>query len=147
MVPCVSEPGHMPHEPDSLGATNAMKGKIFELLRKLDKSKAERESLVKKIEQMECYYEALVQELEENQKQMLEELQSLRSEHSTCLYRVQSTKSEMESMLQDMNEEILRFSEEKKNLESLSKELERRAIIEEAALKRARLNYSIAVGQ
>ncbi|TYJ45879.1 hypothetical protein E1A91_A02G085400v1 [Gossypium mustelinum] len=145
MVPCVSEPGHMPHEPDSLGATNAMKGKIFELLRKLDKSKAERESLVKKIEQMECYYEALVQELEENQKQMLEELQSLRSEHSTCLYRVQSTKSEMESMLQDMNEEILRFSEEKKNLESLSKELERRAIIEEAALKRARLNYSIAV--
>ncbi|KAK5840294.1 hypothetical protein PVK06_009187 [Gossypium arboreum] len=29
MVPCVSEPGHMPHEPDSLGATNAMKGKIF----------------------------------------------------------------------------------------------------------------------
>ncbi|PPR84762.1 hypothetical protein GOBAR_AA35948 [Gossypium barbadense] len=106
MVPCVSEPGHMPHEPDSLGATNAMKGKIFELLRKLDKSKAERESLVKKIEQMECYYEALVQELEENQKQMLEELQSLRSEHSTCLYRVQSTKSEMESMLQDMNEVI-----------------------------------------
>ncbi|TYI39367.1 hypothetical protein ES332_A02G093000v1 [Gossypium tomentosum] len=145
MVPCVSEPGHMPHEPDSLGATNAMRGKIFELLRKLDKSKAERESLVKKIEQMECYYEALVQELEENQKQMLEELQSLRSEHSTYLYRVQSTKSEMESMLQDMNEEILRFSEEKKNLESLSKELERRAIIEEAALKRARLNYSIAV--
>ncbi|TYG78935.1 hypothetical protein ES288_D02G101400v1 [Gossypium darwinii] len=147
MVPCVSEPGHMPHEPDSLGATNAMKGKIFELLIKLDESKAERESLVKKIEQMECYYEALVQELEENQRQMLEELQSLRSEHSFCLYRVQSTKSEMESMLLDMNEEILRFSEEKQNLESLSKELERRAIIAEAALKRARLNYSIAVGQ
>ena len=37
--------------------------------------------------------------------------------------------------------------EEKQDLESLSKELERRAIIAEAALKRARLNYSIAVGQ
>ncbi|XWS25241.1 hypothetical protein CRYUN_Cryun27aG0052500 [Craigia yunnanensis] len=147
MVPCVSVPGLMSHEPDFVGATNAMKGKIFELLRELDESKAERESLAKKMDQMECYYEALVQELEENQRQMLGELQSLRNEHSTCLYRVQSTKAEMETMRQDMNEQILRFAEEKQDLESLSKELERRSIIAEAALKRARLNYSIAVGQ
>ncbi|XVF36782.1 hypothetical protein REPUB_Repub19eG0088100 [Reevesia pubescens] len=147
MVSCVSVPGLMSNEPDSVGATNAMKGKIFELLRELDESKAERESLAKKMDQMECYYEALVQELEENQRQMLGELQSLRNEHSTCLYRVQSTKAEMETMRQDMNEQILRFAEEKQDLESLSKELERRAIIAEAALKRARLNYSIAVGQ
>ncbi|XP_022768285.1 myosin-9-like isoform X2 [Durio zibethinus] len=122
-------------------------GKIFELLKELDESKAERESLAKKMDQMECYYESLVQELEENQRQMLGELQSLRNEHSTCLYRVQSTKAEMETMRQDMNEQILRFAEEKQDLESLSKELESRAIIAEAALKRARLNYSIAVGQ
>ncbi|KAL4272328.1 hypothetical protein GQ457_13G021270 [Hibiscus cannabinus] len=147
MVPHGSEPGHMSHEPDSVGAANAMKGKIFELLRELDETKAERVSLVKKMEQMECYYEALVQELEENQGQMLGELQSLRNEHSTCSYKVQSTKSEMETMRQDMNEEMLRFSEEKQDLESLTKELERRAIIAEAALRRARLNYSVAVGQ
>ncbi|XWS21552.1 hypothetical protein CRYUN_Cryun30bG0064000 [Craigia yunnanensis] len=147
MVPFVSVPGLMSHEPDSVVATHAMKGKIFELLRELDESKAERESLAKKMDQMECYYEALVQELEENQRQMLGELQSLRNEHSTCLYRVQSTKAEMETMRQDMNEQILRFAEEKQDLECLSKELERRAIIAEAALKRAHLNYSIAMGQ
>ncbi|XWS23847.1 hypothetical protein CRYUN_Cryun28dG0050200 [Craigia yunnanensis] len=147
MVPCVIVPGLMSPEPDSVGATNAMKGKIFELLRELEESKSEQESLAKKMDQMECYYEALVQELEENQRQMLGELQSLRNEHSTCLYRVQATKAEMETVRQDMNEQILRFAEEKQDLESLSKELERRAIIAEAALKRARLNYSIAVGQ
>ncbi|XVF64707.1 hypothetical protein PTKIN_Ptkin09bG0189000 [Pterospermum kingtungense] len=146
MVP-VSMSSLMSHEPDSLGATNAMKGKIFELLIELDESKAERESLAKKMDQMECYYEALVQELEESQRQMLGELESLRNEHSTCLYRMQSARAEMETMRQDMNEEILRFAEEKQDLESLSKELERRAIIAEAALKRARLNYSIAVGE
>ncbi|XP_039003425.1 LOW QUALITY PROTEIN: GRIP and coiled-coil domain-containing protein 2-like [Hibiscus syriacus] len=147
MVPCISVPGLMPHEPDSMVATNAMKGKIFELLRELDESKVERESLAKKMDQMECYYEALVQELEENQRQMLGELQSIRNEHSTCLFRVQSAKAEVETMNQDLNEQVLRFAEEKQDLESLSKELERRAIIAEAALKRGRLNYSIAVGQ
>ncbi|KAH1057537.1 hypothetical protein J1N35_035602 [Gossypium stocksii] len=147
MVPCITVPGLVSHEPDSMSTSNAMKGKIFELLRELDESKAERESLAKKMDQMECYYEALVQELEENQRQMMGELQSLRNEHSTCLYRVQSANAEMEAMRQDMNEQVLRFAEEKQDLESLSKELERRAIIAEAALKRARLNYSIAVGQ
>ncbi|TYH65372.1 hypothetical protein ES332_D06G051400v1 [Gossypium tomentosum] len=147
MVPCITVPGLVSHEPDSMSTSNAMKSKIFELLRELDESKAEWESLAKKMDQMECYYEALVQELEENQRQMMAELQSLRNEHSTCLYRVQSANAEMEAMRQDMNEQVLRFAEEKQDLESLSKELERRAIIAEAALKRARLNYSIAVGQ
>ncbi|GLT32946.1 hypothetical protein SLA2020_075730 [Shorea laevis] len=147
MLPAVGIPGPVSHEPDSVDAATAMKEKIFELLRELDESKAERESLSKKMDQMECYYEALVQELEENQRQMLGELESLRNEHSTCLYGFQSTKAEMEAMHQEMNEQILRFAEDKQGLESLNKELERRAITAETALKRARLNYSIAVEQ
>ncbi|GLU16250.1 hypothetical protein SLE2022_326920 [Rubroshorea leprosula] len=147
MLASASVPGLVSHGPDSVDAAAAMKEKIFELLRELDESKAERESLAKKMDQMECYYEALVQELEENQRQMLGELQSLRNEHSTCLYRFQSTKAEMETMHREMNEQILRFAGEKQDLESLNKELERRAIIAEAALKRACLNYSIAVEQ
>lgn len=76
MVPCITVPGLVSHEPDSMSTSNAMKSKIFELLRELDESKAEWESLAKKMDQMECYYEALVQELEENQRQMMAELQS-----------------------------------------------------------------------
>lgn len=147
MLHCLNIPGLVSHEPDSIDATNALKGKIFELLRELDESKAEREGLAKKMDQMECYYEALVQELEENQRQMLGELQNLRNEHSTCLYTVSSTKTEMETMHQDLNEQLLRLAEDKRDLDSLNKELERRAITAEAALKRARLNYSIAVDQ
>ncbi|KAJ0085369.1 hypothetical protein Patl1_08466 [Pistacia atlantica] len=147
MLQCVSIPGLVSHEPNSINATNAVEGKIFELLRELDESKAERESLAKKMDQMECYYEDLVQELEENQRQMLGELQNLRNEHSTCLYTISSAKAEMEAMRQDLDEQILRFSEEKRDLESVNKDLERRASSAEAALKRARLNYSIAVNQ
>ncbi|XP_031272980.1 myosin-9 isoform X1 [Pistacia vera] len=147
MLQCVSIPGLVSHEPNSINATNAVEGKIFELLRELDESKAERESLAKKMDQMECYYEDLVQELEENQRQMLGELQNLRNEHSTCLYTISSAKAEMEAMHQDLDEQILRFSEEKRDLESVNKDLERRACSAEAALKRARLNYSIAVNQ
>lgn len=144
---CVGLPGLVSHEPNSLNPTNAVGGKILELLGELDHSKAERESLAKKMDQMECYYEVLIQELEENQRQMLGELQKLRNEHSTCLYTVSSAKAEMEAMRQDVTEQVLRFSEEKRDLESLNKELERRAFSAEAALKRARLNYSIAVNQ
>ncbi|CAK7347083.1 unnamed protein product [Dovyalis caffra] len=147
MLHCLNIPGLVSHEPDSIDTTNAMKGKIFELLRELDESKAERGSLAKKMDQMECYYEALVQELEENQRQMLGELQNLRSEHATCLYTVSSTKEEMETMRQDLNDQLLRLVEEKSDLDSLNKELERRAVTAEGALKRARLNYSIAVDQ
>ncbi|WCJ44540.1 hypothetical protein M5689_025201 [Euphorbia peplus] len=147
MLHCLNLPGLMSHESDAVDATDVMKGKIFELLRELDESKAERDCLAKKTEQMECYYEALVQELEENQRQILRELQTLRIEHSTCLYTVSSTKAEMESMHQDLNDQILRIAKEKHDLDSLNKELERRALTAEAALKRARLNYSIAVEQ
>ncbi|KAG6786239.1 hypothetical protein POTOM_007836 [Populus tomentosa] len=147
MLHCLNIPGLVSHETDSINTTNAMNGKIFELLRELDESKAERESLAKKMDQMECYYEALVQELEENQRQMLGELQNLRNEHATCLYTVSSTKAEMETMRLDLNDQLSRLVEDKRDLDSLNKELERRAVTAEAALRRARLNYSIAVDQ
>ncbi|KAL8144281.1 hypothetical protein V2J09_017313 [Rumex salicifolius] len=137
-------PGLVSQETD---ATKAMQGEMFKLLRELDESKSERETLTRKMDQMECYYEALVQELEENQKQMLGELQNLRNEHSTCIYTLSSNKVQMEAMHQDMSDQILHLAEERCNMDSLNKELERRAISAEAALKRARLNYSIAVNQ
>ncbi|CAL0319368.1 unnamed protein product [Lupinus luteus] len=140
-------PGLLPHESDLVDPALAMKGKVFELLRELDESKTEREILVRKMDQMECYYEALIQELEQSQRQMMVELQNLRNEHSTCLYTISAGKTEMERMHHSMNEQAMNFSEDKRILESLSSEFERRAISAEAALKRARLNYSIAVGQ
>ncbi|XP_006354031.1 putative leucine-rich repeat-containing protein DDB_G0290503 [Solanum tuberosum] len=130
---------------DSTVAIDAMKAKIFDLVREVDEAKVERENLLRKMDQMECYYEALVQELEENQKQMLAELQNLRNEHSTCLYTISSSKAEMELMQQDMSQRVLQLADERRDLDALNKELERRAATSEAALKRARLNYSIAV--
>lgn len=147
MLHCVGIPALASHEHSSVNPADSVGGKIFELLRELDESKAERESLAKKMDQMECYYEALIQELEENQRHMLGELQNLRNEHSSCLYTVSSAKAEIEAMRLDVDEQVLRFSEERRDLESLNKELERRAVSAEAALKRARLNYSIAVNQ
>ncbi|KAL1309996.1 hypothetical protein AAHE18_17G217700 [Arachis hypogaea] len=140
-------PGIMSHEADPVDPTIAMKAKIFELLRELDDSKTEREGLIRKMEQMECYYEALVQELEQSQRQLMAELQNLRNEHSTCIYTIAASKDEMEIMHRNMNEQIMNFSEDKRILESISSEFEKRALSAEAALKRARLNYSIAVGQ
>ncbi|KAL3340027.1 hypothetical protein AABB24_028573 [Solanum stoloniferum] len=130
---------------DSTVAIDAMKAKIFDLVREVDEAKVERENLLRKMDQMECYYEALVQELEENQKQMLAELQNLRNEHSTCLYTISSSKAEMELIQQDMSQRVLQLADERRDLDALNKELERRATTSEAALKRARLNYSIAV--
>ncbi|KAM3305495.1 centromere-associated protein E [Capsicum chacoense] len=130
---------------DSSVAIDAMKAKIFDLVREVDEAKVERENLLRKMDQMECYYEALVQELEENQKQMLAELQSLRNEHSNCLYTISNSKAEMELMRQDMSQRLLQLADERRDLDTLNKELERRAATSEAALKRARLNYSIAV--
>ncbi|KAL1344573.1 hypothetical protein HN51_018454 [Arachis hypogaea] len=140
-------PGIMSHEAEPVDPTIAMKAKIFELLRELDDSKTEREGLIRKMEQMECYYEALVQELEQSQRQLMAELQNLRNEHSTCIYTIAASKDEMEIMHRNMNEQIMNFSEDKRILESISSEFEKRALSAEAALKRARLNYSIAVGQ
>ncbi|XP_050265623.1 uncharacterized protein LOC126709424 isoform X4 [Quercus robur] len=146
LLHCLKIPSLVSNESDSVD-TNVLKGKLFEVLRELNESKAERESLARKMDQMECYYEALVQELEETQRQMMGELQSLRNEHSTCIYTISSTKVEMDTMHHDMNEKLIRLAEDKHDLESHNKELERRAITAEAALKRARLNYSIAVNQ
>ena len=140
-------PGLLPHGTGSVDATSAMQGEIFKLLRELDESKTERDNLVRKMDQMECYYEALIQELEENQKQILGELQNLRNEHSSCIYTISSTKAQMEAMHQQMSDELLHLAQERCNLDSLNKELERRAVSSEAALRRARLNYSIAVNQ
>ncbi|CAH9128270.1 unnamed protein product [Cuscuta epithymum] len=120
-------------------------GPNFDLIRELDEAKFERETLVKKMDQMECYYEALVQELEENQKRMLTELQSLRNEHSTCIYTNSINEAEIESLRQDMNLKIAQLVDENRNLDAINKELEERATSSEAALRRARMNYSIAV--
>ncbi|KAA8522525.1 hypothetical protein F0562_013114 [Nyssa sinensis] len=48
MLHCLSIPGLVSQHPDSIGSTNAMEGKIFELLRDLDETKSEKESLAKK---------------------------------------------------------------------------------------------------
>ncbi|CAM8981599.1 unnamed protein product [Rhodiola kirilowii] len=132
---------------DSLDVTNALRDKIFELLRDLDESKAEGESLARKMDQMECYYENLIHELEENQKLMAAELHNLRSEHSNCVYTLSVSKSQMDAMHQDFSEQIARYAEDRRELDELNKELEKRLSLSETALKRARLNYSIAVDQ
>lgn len=131
----------------ALYESTAVKDEIVELLKELHESRAEKEIIGRKMDQMELYYEALVQELEENQKQMLGELQSLRNEHSTCFFTISSTKAQMEKVHEEMKEQALRFGAERHDIVSISKELERRAINSESALKRARLNYSIAVDQ
>ncbi|XP_038875184.1 uncharacterized protein PFB0145c isoform X2 [Benincasa hispida] len=140
-------PGLVSYEPNSIDAISSMKGKIFELLRELDESKAKEESLAQKMDQMECYYEAFIHELEENQRQMIGELQNLRNEHATCIYTITASKDEIEALHHKMNSCLMNFAEEKKSLDSINKELERRAASAETALKRARLNYSIAVNQ
>lgn len=128
-------------ESDSVNDIDAIKKNLFDLVRELDEAKIERDSLLRKMGQMECYYEALIQELEENQKQMLGELQNIRNEHSNCLYKISTSKVELEAM----NEQILQLAGERRDLDVLNKELERKAATSEAALRRARLNYSIAV--
>lgn len=132
---------HVSKEPDSVNDIDAIKKNLFDLVRELDEAKIERDSLLRKMGQMECYYEALIQELEENQKQMLGELQNIRNEHSTCLHKISTSKVEIEAM----NEQILQLAGERRDLDVLNKELERKAATSEAALRRARLNYSIAV--
>ncbi|XP_042492990.1 interaptin [Macadamia integrifolia] len=138
-------PGQISGEAGSIDVTSAMETRFCELQRELEESKAEREDLSRKMGQMECYYEALVQGLEESQKQMLVELQNLRNEHSSCLFTISSLETQMETMHQDMNDQLLKFAEDRQSLESLNKELEKRALTSEAALRMARLNYSVAV--
>ncbi|XP_075522940.1 uncharacterized protein LOC142555751 [Primulina tabacum] len=134
-----------PPASDPSGAIDSLKGQIFDLVRELDEAKVEKEGLIRKMDQMECYYETLIQELEENQKQMVGELQLLRNEHSTCLHALSESRVEIESTHRDMNQKMIQFCNERHDLEVLNKELERRVASSEAALRRARLNYSIAV--
>ncbi|KAG6602046.1 hypothetical protein SDJN03_07279, partial [Cucurbita argyrosperma subsp. sororia] len=140
-------PGLVSYEPNSIDAFSSMKGKIFELLRELDESKAKQESLAQKMDQMECYYEAFIHELEENQRQIIGELQNLRNEHATCIYTITASKDEIEALHHEMNNHLMKFAEDKKSSDFINKELERRVFSAETALKRARLNYSIAVNQ
>ncbi|XP_047978292.1 myosin-10-like [Salvia hispanica] len=128
-----------------LGPIDAMKAQIYDLVRELDEAKVEKEGLTRKMNQMELYYEALIHELEVNQKRLLEELQLLRNEHTTCLYALSVSKTEVESLREETNQQMLRFVDERRGLEAVNEELERRATTSEAALRRARLNYSIAV--
>ncbi|XP_009409150.2 sporulation-specific protein 15 [Musa acuminata AAA Group] len=118
--------------------------KMFDLLPKLEELTTEKESLTKKMDQMHCYYESLILELEQSQKQTVEELENLRNEHSSCLYSISVLKNQIEKMHQEMNEQYITFAEDRTSLESQNKELERRAIASENALKRVRWNYSIA---
>ncbi|KAK1289851.1 hypothetical protein QJS10_CPB18g01270 [Acorus calamus] len=130
---------------DNIDAAFEMKGKLHELSHELKESITERESLTKKMNQMERYYETLIQELEESQRQTLSELQKLQKEHTTCLDTILAFQEQIAKMHQDMNEQFLQFSEDRRGLDSHNKELERRATISETALKRVHLNYSITV--
>ncbi|CAA0831626.1 Unknown protein [Striga hermonthica] len=132
----------LPNPPDDI---DAMRGQILDLVRELDESRVEKEAFIRKTNQMECYYEALIHELEENQKRLLGELQHLRNEHSACLYSLSIAKSEVDSLSHDLSQHMVRSADERRELEALNEELERRAVTSETALKRAHLNYSIAV--
>uniref|UniRef100_A0A1D1XQ81 Myosin-2 n=1 Tax=Anthurium amnicola TaxID=1678845 RepID=A0A1D1XQ81_9ARAE len=124
---------------------NMMKENICKLLTELEESKAEQESLMKKMSQMGCYYEALIHELEDKNKDTLKELEIIRPEHFSCLSTISALQSQIEKMHQDMNEQFLKLAEDKWYLESLNKELEKRAVASETALHRVRCTYSVAV--
>ncbi|KAF6149246.1 hypothetical protein GIB67_026102 [Kingdonia uniflora] len=138
---------HLKHSKSSprVDSTSSFRHRICDLEVELEESKAERISLIRKMNEMESYYEGLINDLEETQKQMMGELQNLKYEHSSCLYTISSCESQMEKMHENMNNQLLRFSEDRCHLESLNKELEGRAMAAETTLKGARWNYSIAV--
>ncbi|WOL09418.1 sporulation-specific protein 15-like [Canna indica] len=137
------------HEYDTLKknleASSLRGDNMFNFLSKLEELTTEKETLAKKMDQMQCYYESLILELEESQKQTVKELENLRNEHSSCLYSISVLQKQIEKAQQEMNEQFMAFAEDKNNIESQNKELERRAIASETALKRVRWNYSIAV--
>ncbi|KAJ3702653.1 hypothetical protein LUZ61_006358 [Rhynchospora tenuis] len=121
------------------------KEKMCELLQKLEDSKTENELLVKKMNQMERYYESYIHQLEESHKETVKELGILRDDHSSRLYTISLLQSQIEKLHEEMNDLIVKSVEERKELEILNKELERRAIASENTLKRVRQNYTAAV--
>ncbi|KAF8686146.1 hypothetical protein HU200_043679 [Digitaria exilis] len=127
------------------GRTGTMEEKMCELLQKLEDSKTEKENLLEKMSQMERYYESFIHKLEESQKQTAIELENLRKEHNSCFYTVSVLQAQKQKMHEEMNDQLMRFVEDRTALESQNKELERRAAATETALKRVRFNYSAAV--
>ncbi|KAJ4820312.1 sporulation-specific protein [Rhynchospora pubera] len=121
------------------------KEKMCELLQKLEDSKTENELLVKKMNQMERYYESYIHQLEESHKETVKELGILRDDHSSRLYTISLLQSQIEKLHEEMNDLMVKSVEERKGLEILNKELERRAIASENTLKRVRQNYTAAV--
>ncbi|XP_020590667.1 abnormal long morphology protein 1 [Phalaenopsis equestris] len=119
--------------------------KVFELSEQLDVLKAENRNLARRITQMECYYEALIHELEDGHNQTSSQLENLRAEHSSCFYTISNLQNQTEKLHEELNGQLIRFAEDRHNLESLIKELEKRAISSETMLKRVRWNYAIAV--
>ncbi|XP_062200347.1 uncharacterized protein LOC133903025 isoform X2 [Phragmites australis] len=126
-------------------STGTMEEKMCELLQKLEDSKTEKENLREKMSQMERYYESFIHKLEESQKQMSIELENLRKEHNSCFYTVSVLQAQKQKMHEEMNDQLMRFVEDRTALEAQNKELERRAVATETALKRVRFNYSAAV--
>ncbi|PUZ39129.1 hypothetical protein GQ55_9G259800 [Panicum hallii var. hallii] len=127
------------------GNTGTMEEKMCELLQKLENSKTEKENLLEKMSHMERYYESFIHKLEESQKQTAIELENLRKEHNSCFYTVSVLQAQKQKMHEEMNDQLMRFVEDRTALEAQNKELERRAVATETALKRVRFNYSAAV--
>lgn len=127
------------------GSTGTMEEKMCELLQKLDNLKTEKENLLEKMSQMEHYYESFIHKLEESQKQATIELENLRKEHNSCFYTVSVLQAQKQKMHEEINDQLMRFVEDRTALEAQNKELERRAVATETALKRVRLNHSAAV--
>ncbi|KAL5232401.1 hypothetical protein ABZP36_031177 [Zizania latifolia] len=135
---------HDPNKKNS-GSTGTMEEKMCELLQKLEDSKTEKENLLEKMSQMECYYESFIHKLEEHQKHTEIELVNLRKEHNSCFYTVSVLQAQKQKMHEEMNDQLMRFVEDRTALEAQNKEFERRAVATETALKRVRWNYSAAV--
>lgn len=127
------------------GSTGTMEEKMCELLQKLEDSKTEKENLLEKMSQMERYYESFIHKLEESQKQTTIELENLKKEHNSCFYTVSVLQAQKQKMHEEMNDQLMRFVEDRTALEAQNKEFERRAVATETALKRVRFNYSAAV--
>ncbi|KAL7616151.1 hypothetical protein Lser_V15G00136 [Lactuca serriola] len=119
---------------------DSVEGKSFQVLREVDELKTEKGNLIRKMDEMECYYEALVQELEENQKRILGEFQSLRYEHSTCVYTISTCKAETEMTRRDMNNQILRFIEERQSLGCVNEDLTKRVASSEVRVQELEKN-------
>ncbi|XP_020696391.1 early endosome antigen 1 isoform X1 [Dendrobium catenatum] len=130
---------------DILYSEGIKEKKMVELSEQLDISNTENRSLAGRMTQMECYYEALIHELEERQKQTSDQLENLKAEHASCFYTISDLQNQNEKLLEELNGQLIRFAEDRRNLESFIKELEKRAISSETMLKRVRWNYAIAV--